>query len=86
MFSEDVQRIIETAMSPSQQLSGMTQWSLEKLWEYPIEQGIVGDISLEWLRQIPKRAGQRLRRTKTWREWKDPRFLKKSRRIGVLYD
>lgn len=60
-----VQRIIETAKSPRQQLMGMTQWFLAKLGKYLIEQGIVEDIGLEWLRQILKRVGVRLRRTKT---------------------
>lgn len=68
---------MERPKSPSQQLTGMTRWSVAKLREHLIDQGIVEDISLERLRQIPKRAGVRLRRTKTWKESKDPRFVEK---------
>ena len=81
-----IQRIVDTALSPPQQLIGMTQWSLAKLRQYLIEQGIVEEISLEWLRQILTRAGVRWRRTKTWKESKDPQFVQKSRQIRGLYE
>ncbi len=81
-----IQRIVDTALSPPQQLIGMTPWSLAKLRQYLIEQGIVEEISLERLRQIVRRAGVRLRWTKTWKESKDPQFVQKSRRIGGLYE
>lgn len=79
------EEIAEVALSPPQQLIGLTQWSLSKLREYLIQQQIVGDISLEWLRQILQRLGVRWRRTKTWKESNDPEFWLKLRRIRRLY-
>jgi transposase len=85
-FTADVvEQMAEVALSPPQRLIGMTQWSLAKLREYLIEQKIIGDISLEWLRKLPRGCGVRWRRTKTWKESRDPEFWAKYRRIRRLY-
>ena len=63
----------------------MTQWSLPKLREYLIEQHIVPNISIEWLRQFLHRCKIRLHRTKTWKESTDPLFWQKYRAIRRLY-
>jgi transposase len=85
-FAAEVrEEIAQVALSPPRQLIGLTQWSLSKLREYLIQQQIVGDISLEWLRQILRRLGVRWRRTKTWKESNDPDFWPKLRRIRRLY-
>lgn len=83
--AEVLEEIAAVALSPPQQLIGMTQWSLPKLRIYLVEQRIVGEISLEWLRVLLRRRGVRWRRTKTWKESTDPEFWPKYRRIRRLY-
>ncbi len=83
---EITERIAEVALSPPRQLIGMSVWSLAKLREYLIEQGIIDSICLEWLRQILRRQRIRWRHTKTWKESNDPEFWPKYRRIRRLYD
>ena len=63
----------------------MTVWSLPKLREYLVAQGIVPSISLEWLRQILRRRKVRWRHTQSWKESTDPQFWPKYRRIRRLY-
>ncbi len=84
--AEIAERIAEVALSPARQLIGMSVWSLAKLREYLIEQGIIDSICLEWLRQILRRQRIRWRHTKTWKESNDPEFWPKYRRIRRLYD
>ena len=85
-FFHDVrEQIIDIALSPPKSLIGMQQWSLPKLHDYLIEQKIVPSISVEWLRQLLRRAKVRLRRTKTWKESTDPLFEQKRRAIRRLY-
>jgi len=85
-FTADVvEEIAEVALAPPFQLVGMTVWSLPKLRDYLIEQGIVESISIEWLRQILRRHRVRWRHTKTWKESNDPEFEEKRRRIHRLY-
>lgn len=85
-FTADIrEQIAEVALSSPQSLIGMTQWSLPKLREYLVEQGILASISVEWLRQFLHRCKIRLRRTKTWKESTDPLFWRKYRAIRRLY-
>jgi transposase len=85
-FTADlVEQIAEVALSPPKKLIGMTQWSLAKLRTYLIEQKIIGDISLEWLRLLLGRCRVRWRHTKTWKESNDPQFWSKYRRLRRLY-
>ena len=57
-FTPDVvERIGEVALSPPRPLIGMSVWSLAKLRDYLVEQGIIASISLEWLRQILRGCG-----------------------------
>jgi len=84
-MAETIEEIAAVALSPPSQLIGMTQWSLTKLRDYLIQQHIVQDISTEWLRVLLRREGIRWRRTKTWKQSKDPHFQAKSWRIRKLY-
>ena len=85
-LAEITEQIAEVALSPPRQLIGMSVWSLAKLRDYLIEQGIIDTICLEWLRQILRRHRIRWRHTKTWKESNDPEFRPKYRRIRRLYD
>ena len=46
-FADVVERIVEIVLSPPRQLIGMNEWSLPKLRQYLIEQGVVSSISTE---------------------------------------
>jgi transposase len=85
-FLADVRgQIAEVALSSPKSLIGMNRWSLPKLRLYLIQQRIVPNISIEWLRQFLHRAKVRLRRTKTWKESNDPLFWRKYRALRQLY-
>ena len=60
------------------------QWSLERLQRAAVEQRIVENISLEWLRVTLDEADVSHQRVKTWKESKDPEFHQKKRRIEGL--
>lgn len=85
-FVADVtEQMAEVASSPPRQLIGMSVWSLPKLREYLVAEGIISSISLEWLRQILRRQKIRWRDTKTWKTSTDPEFWPKYKRIRRLY-
>ena len=85
-FKADVlEQIAEVAISSPVALIGMTRWSLTRLRDYLVEQEVITRISREWLRVLLHRLGVRWRRTKTWKESKDPEFVRKHRRIKRLY-
>jgi len=73
-------KIVEVALSQPQNLGlPFTQWSLTKLQEYVIKEGIVESISDEGVRLILRKAGITYQRTKTWKKSNDPEFeLKKT--------
>ncbi len=83
--AELVEQIAEVALSSPRALIGMNRWSLAKLRDYLVEQGIIARISREWLRTLLRRCRVRWRRTKTWKESTDPHFWQKYRRIRRLY-
>lgn len=86
VFTKDIcEEIVAVALSSPIALIGMTQWSLDKLRQYLIEQNIIAHISIRWLGEILHRYGVRLRRTKTWKESTDPLFVEKFRAIRNLY-
>ena len=85
-FTAEVREEIATvALAPPRSLIGLNQWSLATLRQYLVEQHIVRSISLEWLRILLRNSGVRWRRTKTWKESKDPAFWAKYQRIRRLY-
>lgn len=70
--------IIETALCPPDLLGRpFRRWSLAKLREFLIDEGILESIALETLRQMLKKRKVRLRRTKTWKECNDPKLKSK---------
>jgi transposase len=80
-----VEQVAAIALSPPKALIGMTCWSLTKLRDYLVAQGVVASISPQWLGVLLHRAGVRWRHTKTWKESTDPDFRAKYRRIRRLY-
>ena len=86
VFTAEIrEQIAEIALCSPIALIGMSQWSVSKLRQYLIEQKIIAHISIRWLGEILRRYKVRLRRTKTWKESKDPLFAEKYRAIRRLY-
>jgi transposase len=60
-------------------------WSLAKLAEFLVAEGVVDDISHEGLRMLLREEGVTFQRLKTWKASKDPRYAAKKARIEHLY-
>ena len=60
-------------------------WSLAKLAEFLVAEGVVDDISHEGLRVLLRQEGVTFQRLKTWKASKDPRYAAKKARIEQLY-
>lgn len=73
--------------SPAQcGLTGFSTWSLTKLRDHLLDQGIVAEISRETLRRILHEGRISWQTTTTWKASPDPDFISKMRRILELYD
>jgi len=64
----------------------VNRWTLSLLAQKAVELGIVDKISHESVRQILKAKRISLKRTKIWKETKDPQCLSKWKRIKRLYE
>jgi transposase len=60
-------------------------WSLAKLADFLVAEGVVEDISHEGLRALLREEGVTFQRLKTWKASKDPRYQAKKARIEHLY-
>jgi transposase len=60
-------------------------WSLSKLAEFLVAEGVVDDISHEGLRILLREEGVTFQRLKTWKASKDPRYKEKKERVEQLY-
>jgi transposase len=60
-------------------------WSLAKLADYLVAEGVVTDISHEGLRQLLREEGVRFQAVRTWKRSTDPDFEAKRDRILELY-
>ena len=60
-------------------------WSLSKLAEFLVAEGVVDDISHEGLRTLLREEGVSFQRLKTWKTSKDPDYAVKKARIEHLY-
>jgi transposase len=67
-------------------LTGFSTWSLTKLREHLLAEGIVASMSRETLRRILHAGGVTWQTTTTWKASTDPDFIAKMRRILELYD
>jgi transposase len=61
-------------------------WSLTKLAEFLVAEGVVDDISHEGLRLILREEGVSFQVIKTWKQSNDPHFEAKKNRVLELYD
>lgn len=60
-------------------------WSLAKLADFLVAEGVVEDISHEGLRAILRAEGVSFQRIKTWKSSRDPEYAVKKARIEHLY-
>jgi transposase len=60
-------------------------WSLSKLAEFLVAEGVVDDISHEGLRVLLREEGVSFQRLKTWKTCKDPDYAVKKARVEHLY-
>jgi transposase len=60
-------------------------WSLAKLADYLVAEGVVDDISHEGLRQLLREEGVSFQALRTWKRSNDPDFERKKNRILELY-
>ncbi|MGI8868697.1 MAG: IS630 family transposase [Mycobacteriales bacterium] len=60
-------------------------WSLSKLADYLVAQGVVDDISHEGLRQLLREQGCPFQAVKTWKTSTDPDYEAKKNRVLELY-
>jgi transposase len=67
-------------------ITGFSTWSLTKLREHLLAEGIVAELSRETLRRILHDGGVSWQTTTTWKASTDPDFIPKMRRVLDLYD
>src|SRR5690242_14738274 len=60
-------------------------WSLSKLADFLVAEGVVDDISHEGLRILLREEGVTFQRVKTWKTSKDPDYAAKKARVEHLY-
>jgi transposase len=60
-------------------------WSLAKLADFLVAEGVVDDISHEGLRVLLRQEGVSFQRVKTWKASKDPAYAEKKARVEQLY-
>jgi len=60
-------------------------WSLAKLADFLVAEGVVDDISHEGLRILLREEGVTFQRLKTWKTSTDPQYAAKKARIEYLY-
>src|ERR1043166_1270656 len=60
-------------------------WSLAKLADFLVAEGVVDDISHEGLRVLLRAEGVSFQRVKTWKASRDPRYAEKKARVEHLY-
>ena len=61
-------------------------WSLSKLAEFLVAEGVVDDISHEGLRDVLRKEGVSFQVIKTFKQSNDPDYEAKKNRVLELYD
>lgn len=81
------QEIKRIALTDPQDLDQpFAAWSLSKLADYVVAEGVLTDISHEGLRRLLREEGVRFQAVRTWKRSNDPNFEPKRDRIVELYD
>ena len=78
--------IKKTAKSkPAEHGLPFSTWSLAKLADFLVAEGVVDDISHEGLRILLREEGVSFQRVKTWKTSRDPDYATKKARVEHLY-
>jgi transposase len=81
------QQIKKIALSrPADHGLPCSTWSLAKLAEFLVAEGVVDDISHEGLRELLVREEVSFQAVKTWKQSTDPDYEQKKNRVLELYD
>ncbi len=80
---QEIKRIALT--DPANLDQPFATWSLSKLADYLVAEGVVTDISHEGLRVLLREEGVRFQAVRTWKRSNDPNFQAKRDRIVELY-
>ena len=81
------QRIKKIALSrPQDHGLPFSTWSLAKLADFLVAEGVVEDISHEGLRELLRREEVSFQAVKTWKQSTDPDYEAKKNRVLELYD
>ena len=67
-------------------ITAFSTWSLVKLRDHLLTEGVVAELSRETLRRILHAGGVSWQTTTTWKASTDPDFIPKMRRVLDLYD
>jgi transposase len=70
---------------PAEHDLSFSAWSLAKLAEFLVAEGVVDDISHEGLRMLLREEGVTFQRLKTWKASRDPDYAVKKARVEHLY-
>ena len=79
----EIKKIAKT--KPAEHGLPFSTWSLSKLAEFLVAEGVVNDISHEGLRVLLREEGVTFQCLKTWKGSTDPEFTQKKARIERLY-
>ena len=79
----EIKKIARSA--PAEHGLPFSAWSLSKLAEFLVAEGVVDDISHEGLRVLLREEGVTFQRIKTWKVSKDPDYAVKKARVEHLY-
>ena len=72
---EQIRKLIKVALSRPEDLGlPFTTWSVKKLNDYCRKQGILPEVTDEWVRRLLRREGITHQRTGTWKDSPDPDF------------
>ena len=71
--------------SPTEHDLPFSTWSLTKLAEFLVAEGVIDDISHEGLRVLLREEGVSFQKVKTWKRSKDPDYAAKKARVEHLY-
>ncbi len=79
----DIKKIAKS--KPAEHGLPFSTWSLAKLADFLVAEGVVDDISHEGLRVLLREEGVSFQRLKTWKTSRDPDYAAKKARVEHLY-
>ncbi|MFD4506451.1 IS630 family transposase [Streptomyces sp. NPDC058457] len=81
----EIKKIAKPKPKPTEHSLPFSTWSLVKLADFLVHEGVVDDISHEGLRILFHEEGVTFQRVKTWKTSKDPDYEAKKARVDHLY-